>query len=496
VLLALQDQQEPQAQQELQAQRVAQARPERPVLLARLQSQRKGDLQGFSTVAARVPVGSDGQVLTADSTQALGVKYATPAASGSSSLIQLLQFKAGTVGSGTITATFTNATQRGSTIVVEYLGVNDITTVNDAQGDNFTRYNRQSWGGFAYVSQFVATNIVGGTTTITASGSGQFNIYEYSNVDSVDTSISAQNSGGTTSVATGAITTALPGEVVHMYGAFNVTGGATSNTAAWPLIQLVTSTSGTTASYNTIQAAAGSISNTFTHSASSSFDYVSLLALKPRAIPPFGVQTVTTVGTSGLASITGTNLNVPNYSAGGGTGALILLEAHTASSSAELDFTSCITSSYDVYQVEIVSLIPATNNIDIILEFSTNGGSSYDTISGHYGWTSYIWRAGASAVEGSASTPNISLTSAISQVPNAAGQGGVMGDFKIYNPLSGTAFTRMKGIIDYEATSLSSDLGNIIVGSYLQTTAVNAFRIRATSGNLASGTVRVYGITH
>ena len=36
----------------------------------------KGDLWGFSTLNTRIPVGTDGQVLTADSTQALGVKWA------------------------------------------------------------------------------------------------------------------------------------------------------------------------------------------------------------------------------------------------------------------------------------------------------------------------------------------------------------------------------------------------------------------------------------
>lgn len=35
----------------------------------------KGDIYGHSTVDARIPVGSDGQLLEADSTQTLGVKY-------------------------------------------------------------------------------------------------------------------------------------------------------------------------------------------------------------------------------------------------------------------------------------------------------------------------------------------------------------------------------------------------------------------------------------
>ena len=39
----------------------------------------KGDLFGFDTADARIPVGTNGHVLTADSTQSLGLKWAAPA---------------------------------------------------------------------------------------------------------------------------------------------------------------------------------------------------------------------------------------------------------------------------------------------------------------------------------------------------------------------------------------------------------------------------------
>jgi hypothetical protein len=42
----------------------------------------KGDVYGFSTVDARIPIGANDTVLTADSTQSLGLKWATPASGG------------------------------------------------------------------------------------------------------------------------------------------------------------------------------------------------------------------------------------------------------------------------------------------------------------------------------------------------------------------------------------------------------------------------------
>jgi len=53
----------------------------------------KGDLFGFDTADARIPVGTNGHVLVADSTQSLGVKWAAPS-SGALTLISATSFSA------------------------------------------------------------------------------------------------------------------------------------------------------------------------------------------------------------------------------------------------------------------------------------------------------------------------------------------------------------------------------------------------------------------
>jgi hypothetical protein len=55
----------------------------------------KGDLAGFDTASKRIPVGSNAQVLTADSTQALGLKWATPVAAPTTTKGDLAGFDTG-----------------------------------------------------------------------------------------------------------------------------------------------------------------------------------------------------------------------------------------------------------------------------------------------------------------------------------------------------------------------------------------------------------------
>jgi hypothetical protein len=76
---------------------------------------------------------------------------------------------------------------------------------------------------------------------------------------------------------------------------------------------------------------------------------------------------------------------------------------------------------------------------------------------------------------------------------SVSSNGGVCGSARLHNPLSDSAFTLLTG----EATFFSGGgqfLGTTFTGQYRSTAAVNAFRLLFSSGNIAGGTVRAYGV--
>jgi len=72
----------------------------------------KGDISGFDTTYARIPIGANGQILEADSTEALGLKWQTPSTGVSLSSDNIW----------TGLQTFTHAGENGNGGKMEYFG--------------------------------------------------------------------------------------------------------------------------------------------------------------------------------------------------------------------------------------------------------------------------------------------------------------------------------------------------------------------------------------
>ena len=90
----------------------------------------KGDVWGYSTTNARIPVGTNGQVLTADSTEALGVKWATAASSAGSTLIETQTFSA---------VSAVNFTSKISSTYDNYFMIFDVSASSAGNEDLFIR---------------------------------------------------------------------------------------------------------------------------------------------------------------------------------------------------------------------------------------------------------------------------------------------------------------------------------------------------------------------
>jgi len=175
---------------------------------------------------------------------------------------------------------------------------------------------------------------------------------------------------------------------------------------------------------------------------------------------------------------------------GGGSGALVLLEQHTASASATLDFTAFVSSDYDEYLIELVNVIPATNGVALYMRMSTDGGSTYDS-GANYSWEVDVWTASAEARTGATGDSKLQLTYT-THVSNDS-HWGVCGKIRLFSPGSTALYKQIEGNYHFYANDpvrASSSCG----GAYESTTAVDALRFLFNSGNIASGTIRVYGV--
>lgn len=179
--------------------------------------------------------------------------------------------------------------------------------------------------------------------------------------------------------------------------------------------------------------------------------------------------------------------------AGGGGGALSFITSGTASSSSSLDFTSL--GNYSYIEFVLVDILGATDDIDFYIRTSTDNGSTYDNGATDYAQV-IIGRSGATAIAVTpAKTTQIGVTNNQAlgvDIGNVAGE-GLSGRFLLFNP-TGTAKRKMWG--EFNFINADGNAGMSTTAATRDTAAdVDAVRFLFSSGNIASGSIYVYGLS-
>jgi hypothetical protein len=205
-----------------------------------------------------------------------------------------------------------------------------------------------------------------------------------------------------------------------------------------------------------------------------------------------GTTQMLAVGTSGQV-LKSNGASAPSWITPS-SGALVFISSATASSSATIDFTG-ISSTYDVYVVEFVSIVGASSTGFKALT-SSNNGSSYDTSNYAFssiGCGSSIFTAQVDSSGGGATYISIWNNNSNS-ISSTTSDSGLSGFAYIMNPAS-SANTQILWNATWcsGANAVSFGTGT---GVKTSTSPVNAIRFLMNSGNIASGTIRLYGIAN
>jgi len=176
-------------------------------------------------------------------------------------------------------------------------------------------------------------------------------------------------------------------------------------------------------------------------------------------------------------------------------GAMTLLETQTASSSATISFTSNIDDTYDEYVFKFYDIHPATDSADFQVNFR-DGSSAYDATK-----TTTFFRAyhdeGDSATTLSYETgDDLAQSTGVQRLATGVGNDNdqsCSGVLYLYDP-SSTTF--VKHFLSTVSNSNASDYYNnhYIAGYCNVTAAIDGVQFSFSSGNIDSGTFKLYGI--
>jgi hypothetical protein len=205
---------------------------------------------------------------------------------------------------------------------------------------------------------------------------------------------------------------------------------------------------------------------------------------------------ITTGGVILPAGITNSSVSAVTSFANAPAGTLILLSTQTASSSANISFTTGLDSTYDEYIIKYINVRPATDATDFQFNMSTDSGSNYNTTKTTSNFIAYHFEDDSGAVLAYNGSYDLAQSTAFQTLGDQVGSGAdenISGTLTIYNPSS---TTYVKHFIntgnEYQYSNIS--INEFSAGYGNTTSAVNALQFKFSSGNIADGIFKLYGV--
>ena len=177
-------------------------------------------------------------------------------------------------------------------------------------------------------------------------------------------------------------------------------------------------------------------------------------------------------------------------------GSLVLISTQTASSSATVDITSGIDSTYKEYIIKFIDVHPATDTA-ILQCNGRDGGSSFDATKTTTFWYAYHNEGDSDTVLEYNASYDIAQSTSAFRISNLLGNGNdesYSGTMHLFDP-SNTTFVKHFILRSnmYQSGSYSFDIN--VAGYFNVTAAIDGLQFSMSSGNIDSGTFKLYGVS-
>ena len=180
-------------------------------------------------------------------------------------------------------------------------------------------------------------------------------------------------------------------------------------------------------------------------------------------------------------------------------GKMTLLQTQTASSSASISFTSNIDNTYPIYIFKFINIHPATDGAEFTINFSTDSGSNYNVAKTTTFFVAYNAESESSSGLTYIDSLDIAQGTGVANIFYNVGNENdeaASGTLHLFEPSSTTFVKHFFSRFNvYNNSGSNGNSVQVDVAGYGNTTsAIDAVQFAMSSGNIDSGTIKMYGV--